>query len=77
MKSKITTKFQTTIPKKIRERLKLSRNDLIEWEIYHGRVVVRPVEKPFLEFKGRFFVGQGDIEKDIDTARIIIAKNAT
>ncbi len=77
MKSKITAKFQTTIPKKIRERLKLSRNDLIEWEIDHGRVVVRPVEKPFLDFKGRFSIGRGDIEKDIDTTRIIIAKKAT
>ncbi len=32
MRSKITDKFQTTVPKKIRESLKLSRNDYIEWK---------------------------------------------
>lgn len=69
MKSKITSKFQTTIPKKVRERLKLSRNDLIDWDLEGGEVIVRPVERPFLEYRGKFTVGKGDIEEDIRKAQ--------
>jgi hypothetical protein len=39
------------------------------------RVVVEPVRKPFLQYKGAIFVGEGDIENDIEKAKTEIAEN--
>ncbi|MBN2551933.1 MAG: AbrB/MazE/SpoVT family DNA-binding domain-containing protein [Spirochaetales bacterium] len=69
MKSKITSKFQVTIPREIRSRLKLEVADSIEWKVEEGRVVVEPVSKPFLAYRGIIKVGRGDIRKDIGQAR--------
>jgi len=69
MKSKITSKFQVTIPREIRRRLKLNVSDSIEWKIEDSRVVVEPVSKPFLAYRGLVKVGTGDIRKDIEKAR--------
>ena len=69
MTSKITDKFQITVPKKIREMLKLKRSDLPEWKMENGRMTVEPVEKPFLKHKGAVQVGSGDIREDIRKAR--------
>lgn len=47
--TKITTKFQTTIPKKIRKFLQVKAGEGVEWEIVKGFVVVdtsRKVENP-------------------------------
>ena len=74
MKSKITSKFQTTIPKKIREKMKLSVNDSIEWKMEDGKVILEPADKPFLKYRGAIAVGEGDIDKDISRAKRIIAK---
>ena len=51
MQSVITLKFQTTIPKKVRESLKLTINDTLEWKIERGKTVVIPVQKRFLDYK--------------------------
>jgi AbrB family looped-hinge helix DNA binding protein len=67
--SKITDKFQITIPKKIREILKLKKSDLLEWRVEDGRVTVESVEKPFLKHKGSVKIGEGDITQDIQKAR--------
>jgi len=69
MKSKITSKFQVTIPREIRSRLKLNISDSIEWKIEDGKVVVEPVGKPFLAYKGIVKVGSGDIRNDLEEAR--------
>jgi AbrB family looped-hinge helix DNA binding protein len=69
VKSKITSKFQVTIPREIRSRLKLNVSDSIEWKIEESRVVVEPVSKPFLAYGGIIKVGRGDIRKDIEQAR--------
>jgi len=42
MQSTITSKFQTTIPKTIRQSLALSVNDTLEWKFDHGKVIVSP-----------------------------------
>jgi len=73
MRSKITSKYQVTIPRSIRDRLKLSVSDAIEWRIDGDAVVVEPVRKPFLRHKGAIAVGAGDVRKDIATARRSIA----
>ncbi len=73
MKSKITDKFQTTVPREIREKLKLSRNDYIDWRIEKGYVIIEPVKKSLLDLKGCITVGEGNIRDDIERARNTIA----
>ncbi|MCI5132594.1 MAG: AbrB/MazE/SpoVT family DNA-binding domain-containing protein, partial [Candidatus Electrothrix sp. EH2] len=48
MQTVITSKFQTTIPKKIREKLLLSVKDTLNWEIEDGRIIVSPMQTDFL-----------------------------
>jgi AbrB family looped-hinge helix DNA binding protein len=69
MQSVITSKFQTTIPKDIRERLKLSIHDTLEWKVDRGKIVVLPVHKKFLKYRNRIKTGRGKIEDDIKLAR--------
>jgi AbrB family looped-hinge helix DNA binding protein len=69
MQSVITSKFQTTIPKDVRERLKLSIHDTLEWKIDRGKIVVLPVQKEFLKYRNRIKTGPGKIEDDIKQAR--------
>lgn len=68
MKSAITSKFQTTIPQKVRQSLKLSENDSLEWVIDSGKAVVSPLKNPFLKYKNYINTGQGNISKDIKSA---------
>ncbi|TAL34028.1 MAG: AbrB/MazE/SpoVT family DNA-binding domain-containing protein [Spirochaetes bacterium] len=76
MFSKITDKFQITIPREIRELLKLSRNDSLEWKYKKGVVTVSPAKKSFLAFEGTVKTGPGDIERDIENAKRARAKGA-
>jgi AbrB family looped-hinge helix DNA binding protein len=69
MQSVITSKFQTTIPKDVRERLKLSIHDTLEWKVDRGKIVVLPVQKKFLEYRNKIKTGPGKIEQDIKQAR--------
>ena len=69
MQSVITSKFQTTIPKDVRERLKLSIRDTLEWKIDRGKIVVLPVQKKFLEYRNKIKTGPGKIADDIEQAR--------
>ncbi len=74
MKSKITSKYQVTIPREIRYKLKLSVSDSIEWKIKDDKVYVEPVNKAFLKYRGVIKVGSGDIKEDIIESRRIRAK---
>jgi AbrB family looped-hinge helix DNA binding protein len=69
MQSVITSKFQTTIPKAVRDRLKLSVHDTLEWKVDKGKIVVLPVQKDFLKYRNRIKTGPGKIEDDIQLAR--------
>jgi len=69
MQSIITSKYQTTVPKAIRERLGIEVSDALEWTIEKGKAVVSPVRKDFLRFRNTVSVGAGDISDDIDQAR--------
>jgi len=69
MKSKITSKFQITIPREIRDRLNLSVSDSIEWKIEKNRILVEPVNRPFLKHKGSIKIAAGNIKEDILKAR--------
>ena len=69
MQSVITSKFQTTIPKDVRERLKLSIHDTLEWKIDRGKIIVLPVQKKFLDYRNKIKIGPGNIDEDIQRAR--------
>jgi AbrB family looped-hinge helix DNA binding protein len=66
--SKITSKFQTTIPKAVRENLKLSVSDTLDWQIKEGKIVVKAQKRLFLKHKNSIKTGIGDIEEDRDAA---------
>lgn len=69
MNSTVTVKYQTTIPKAVRETLGISVNDALEWIVEKGRVVVTPVHNQFLSHRGTIKVGAGSIATDIQLAR--------
>ncbi len=69
MNSTVTAKYQTTIPKAVREKLGISVNDALEWVVEKGKVVVLPIHSDFLRFRGSVKTGAGDIDADIETAR--------
>jgi AbrB family looped-hinge helix DNA binding protein len=69
MNSTVTVKYQTTIPKAVREMLGISVNDALEWIVEKGRVVVQPVHSQFLRHRGSVKTGAGDIAADIQSAR--------
>ena len=69
MNSTVTSKYQTTVPKAVREKLGIAVNDALEWVLEKGQVVVRPVCSNFLTFRGSVKTGAGDISEDIHSAR--------
>jgi len=68
MQSVITSKYQTTIPKAIREYLGLAVKDAIEWKVEEGRILVYPAKKNFLKYRNAVKRGEGDIAADIEAA---------
>lgn len=50
--STVTSKGQTTIPKKIRELLAIKPNDKLFYFIEDDRVVLKPLQGNILELKG-------------------------
>ncbi|MGD1151713.1 MAG: AbrB/MazE/SpoVT family DNA-binding domain-containing protein [Syntrophales bacterium] len=69
MQSLITSKYQTTIPKAIRETLGLSVKDALEWKVEEGKVTLYPAKRNFLKYRNAVKTGKGDIAGDIDIAR--------
>ncbi len=69
MQSLITSKYQTTIPKTIRDNLGLSAKDALEWKLEKGKVTVYPAKKNFLKYRNTIKIGEGDIAADLDDAR--------
>lgn len=69
MNSTVTVKFQTTIPKAVREQLGISINDALDWVVEKGKAVVQPVHSHFLSRRGSIKTGAGDIAADIQSAR--------
>lgn len=74
MRSVITSKYQTTIPKEIRETLKISVHDAVEWRINGNTAVVYPTQRAFLSRRGVIKTGKGDIAADIAKARLARAE---
>ena len=69
MNSMVTAKYQTTIPKEVRERLGIEVHDALEWVVEKGKVTVYPVHNTFLRHRNAVKAGAGDIAADIEQAR--------
>lgn len=53
MKTKVTTRGQTSIPAKIRKKFEITEKTILDWEIEDGRIVVYPIpENPFQKLRG-------------------------
>ena len=48
--SKLTSKYQATVPKEVRELLGLNAGDAVQWEIEDDKVVVRKLQAFDLEW---------------------------
>ncbi|WP_216327803.1 AbrB/MazE/SpoVT family DNA-binding domain-containing protein [Deinococcus aestuarii] len=68
MRSTVTSKGQTTIPKAIRERLHLDAGAEIDWHVEGETIVVRlarPADNPFAAFLGVFPLPDGQTTAEI------------
>ena len=52
LQSVVTSKGQTTIPKEIRELLKLKPKDRLFYLVQEGKVVLKPLHGDILELRG-------------------------
>ena len=68
-KSTITVKYQTTVPKEVREKLGARPGDVLQWEVVGDHVRVTAAAPAFLALQGRFKVGPGDPVEDVRKAR--------
>ena len=68
MKSTVTAKYQTTVPKAVREKLGIRVHDALEWVVEGGKAVVYPMRNAFLRRRNSIKVGRGDIDADIEAA---------
>ena len=72
--SKITSKYQITIPKEIRESLHLVEADLVQWKIDKNGIHLESIQKPFLKHKGTLDIKSKDVKADIRKAWEIQSK---
>lgn len=69
VQSKITSKFQVTVPKDVRDKLGLKPGDRLVWEVIGEHVRVAPTRNAFLERCGTIKVGPGNVLDDVREAR--------
>jgi len=67
IRTKVTEKYQTTIPKRIRELLKVKSGETVEWYIIQGMVVLRKPVK--LEKPVEFLTSQTKL--DVDAVKLV------
>lgn len=70
-KSTITVKFQTTIPKEVRQKLGVGPQDVLQWEVQDGYARVSPADRAFLKRRGTIQVGPGSTVEDVQRARAL------
>ena len=67
--SKITSKFQTTVPKDVREKLSIRADDSLEWTVIDGNAIVRPATSRLYRWIGYAKIGRGSTVEDVKKAR--------
>jgi len=69
LKTSITSKGQTTVPKPIREILGVGPHDEVYWDVVEGKVRVSSGEPEFFRWIGSIHVGRGSVAADVALAR--------
>ena len=69
--STITSKYQTTVPKEVRQRFGVRPGDVLKWEVAGNEIRVTTVDTAFLRRQGSVQVGAGDVVEDIRRARAL------
>lgn len=67
IRTKVTEKYQTTIPKRIRDVLKVKSGETVEWYIIQGMVVLRKPVK--LDKPVEFLTSQTHL--DVDAVKLV------
>lgn len=67
--STLTAKYQTTVPKEVRQSLGAQPGDALRWVVEGDHVRVTAAKPAFLSLQGKFKVGQGDVVKDVRQVR--------
>jgi len=53
LKTKVTSRGQTSIPARIRREFDITERTMLDWEVEEGRIVVYPIpENPFEQLRG-------------------------
>ena len=74
MLAKVTTKGQVTIPKKIRDALKIRPNDRIDFDRDGGKIILVPI-KTLQDFRGVIRIkGKGNFVRERARAKAAVAK---
>ena len=69
LRTSLTTKSQTTVPKPVREALGVGPHDPVYWEIRDGEVRLSAGEPRFYRWFGAIEVGPGSVVEDVAAAR--------
>jgi len=69
IKSTVTSKGQTTIPRDIREKLGIATGDVLMWDADRNGVRIRLASPGFLRRRGAIRVGKGSVVEDLARAR--------
>lgn len=68
-KSRLDKKYQTTVPREVRDELGLGPGDVLLWEVVSGAARVRPATRAFLARRGSIQAGPGSTVEDVRRAR--------
>lgn len=71
-RSTITSKYQTTVPREVREKLGVGPGDVLRWEVAgEGAIRVMAADTAFLRRRGSIRIGPGSTVEDVERARSI------
>jgi bifunctional DNA-binding transcriptional regulator/antitoxin component of YhaV-PrlF toxin-antitoxin module len=68
-RSRLTSKFQTTVPKDVRQALGAAPADVLDWDVREGEVAVTVARPAFLSLRGTIATGRGNAVRDVRLAR--------
>jgi bifunctional DNA-binding transcriptional regulator/antitoxin component of YhaV-PrlF toxin-antitoxin module len=69
LKTSVTTKGQTTIPKPVRDALGVEPHDAVYWQIAGREARVTAEEPDLFQWFGSIRVGRGSTVRDVASAR--------
>jgi len=78
MVSKVTSRWQTTIPKEVRKALNIKPSDSILYIIEEGQAIIKPVRGNILNLRGAFSPSQpcGDFSQIRELVKETVGQKA-